>query len=243
MNDNYYWVTKKDGVVQKKNNDEKLVFDNDNFVTTIFSDDSPMSKIMRSFYPTETTITLMNDKEPESWTRWEKKNIVPKNIEKILSDFPQEIPLEERLTVSRGEQSKRTRSVLSSAYMSVTPRGIKNKEVPPTPEDSFASLVSIVYHLIEKNTVASLKTKDNTVSPDKKEKIEYVYNIVHNRGNVIDVALLSSYVEPSPTLINRTYELSSLYGVYTVHAIVNDVYYRTFIEQVREIEKLWENIQ
>lgn len=233
---NTVWVTKSDGIVRKKG--EK--YTNENFVKKIHDDPSPMSKYMKSLYPSPVSIKLMGETIPKSWIQWEEEEIDIKKIEENIS-LPVEYSGEKRLTISKSEVSERIRYCMSNSNMNVTPRGIKDNGVPLNPALTFSSIINALYLIVDKNTTASVRRKNDIDIPlDKKIKYKKTVDIVNNRGNILQVLLISAYVEPSTTMLNRAYLLADIYGLTTVNLIINDVYYRLCKKQVENLVDLWE---
>lgn len=233
---NKVWVTKSDGIVRKVDD----YFTNKNFVEKIHNDSSSMSRYMNSLYPTPVTIKLMNDTIPKSWIQWEEEEINIKEIEKNIV-LPQEYSGEKRLTISKSEVSERTHHCMRNSNMSVTPRGIKDKGVPLTPTLTFSSIINTIYLIVDKYTTASVRRKENIEIPlDKKMKYKKTVDIVNNRDNILQVLLISAYIEPSSTMLNRAYLLADIYGLTTVNLIINDIYYRVCRKQVNNLLELWE---
>ncbi len=233
---NTVWVTKSDGIVRKEGDS----FTNNNFVKKIHEDSSPMSKYMKSLYPSPVSIKLMGDTIPKSWTQWEIEDINIKEIEKNIV-LPKEYSGEQRLTISKSEMSERIRHCMSNANMNVTPRGIKDNGVPSNPTLTFSSIINTLYLIVDKNTTASVRRKNNIDVPlDKKLKFKKTVDIVNNRDNILQVLLISAYIEPSSTMLNRAYLLADIYGLTTVNLIINDIYYRKCKQQVNNLVELWE---
>lgn len=232
MTDNSFWLTKSDGVV---NNIGENRYSNSCFVEAVRSDDSPMGKLMQSRFPTETVITMLGDTTPDHWVRWDNRPLNVPLIDKMMVEFT-EVPATDRLHLSRGDISTRTREVMSAARMTVTPRGIKNNSGPLTPEELASSIVHGVYHMVEKHTLASMKSQNSPLSADKRVRFHSAREILTERRNVLDIALLNSYIEPSPTMMSRAYHLGAVYGMGMVHAVINDVYHRHYRDQVESVK-------
>lgn len=231
MLDNGFWLTKSDGVV---NQIDERRYSNSRFVDAVRSDDTPMGKLMQSRFPTETVITLLGEGVPGHWVKWENRTLDIPKVDSLIVSFP-EVPTEDRLHMTRGEISQRTRQVMDEAKMSVTPRGIKNNSGPLGPEELTASIVHGVYHMFEKHTLASMKSRKAPLSADKRIRLQTAKDILSQRRNVLEIALLNSYIEPSPTMMSRAYHLGAVYGMGMVNAVINDVYHRHYHDQVTSI--------
>lgn len=235
-----FWVTSGDGVLEPVSENE---FTNESFVRELESDDSAMSKLMCSSYPSITTVRIGGN-IPKHWSKWEKTPLKTNRIEGIVKELSiKEIRSEDRLYVSRNDASRRTREIMKHSRMQVTPRGIESLGVPPTIDDTFASLVNLCYFVIEKNTIANMKSKSSKVSQDRIRRIAIIVDALGIRSNVLETALISAYTEPSVTMMSRAYFLSALYGISTVNAMVNDLYYKTYHTQVDSIMALWESLK
>lgn len=231
---NLIWVTKSDGILRK----EGEVYSNKRFVEKIANDTTPIGRYMASFYPTSIDIRLLSDKIPSSWVQWEYEDIDVDKMESLIH-LPDEVYGLDRLTLSKSEVSKRIRECMESSFMTVTPRGIKSKGVPDTPIETFATIVSSAYLSVEKNTTASVRRKNNVNIPlDKKKRFENTLDIISKRTNILQTMLTSAYVEPAPTIINRAYLLGEIYGMSTVNAVLNDIYYRKCAEQTKAVLEL-----
>jgi len=233
---NTVWITKSDGVIRKDGDR----FTNKNFVEKIRTDPSAMGRYMNALYPAPVDIKLLSDTIPKSWVQWEEEGIHIPDIEKNIN-IPQDYSGDKRLTISKGEMSTRIRHCMEYANMSVTPRGIKNKGVPETPTLTFSSIINSIYLMVDKNTTASIRRKNNIDIPiGKREKFKKIVDIVKNRDNILQVLLLTAYVEPSSTMLNRAYLLADIYSLTTVNVVINDVYYRKCKDQVDNLIDLWE---
>lgn len=233
------WLTRVDGVVSEV---EPGVYTNDRFVTAIRSDDTPMGKLMHSRFPSPTTIKTMNGEPSQHWIKWEDKPLDMDVVNSMMVDF-EEIKPEDRLHLTRGVISSRTREVMSAADMTVTARGIRDDSMMTSPEQVLVTVVHGVYHMVEKHTLASMKNSTSVLSTSKKTRFRVTHDILTEHGNVLDVALLSSYIEPSPTLMSRAYHLGALYGMGMIHAVINNTYHRHYHAQVSSVASCWNSIR
>lgn len=216
-------ATRNDGLLQECGTTPSggLVFDNSGFVETIASDPSPLGSMMSSLHPSALTIYVM--KPPESWRRWEPV-VSPDAASLMLDAFPEEIPNDLRLTKTRRELSARSGEILRNADMSVSTRGINDESVPVSATSALAGLVYQAYYLIERNTTASLKSEEAKLSTLRREKFSSVARILDNHEDILGVTLLSTYTEPSMTMIRRFYYLAAIVGVTEAHTMLNSLY-------------------
>lgn len=238
-----FWVTPADGVLEQMDGQTLYSkYTNRTFIEEIQFDDSSMGKLMSSKYPSETEVILKSN-PPKYWVKWEKNPIKISNIEKIInSEKISEIEPEERLYVTRNKVSKRTRYIMNKSYMRVTPKGIESQGIPNTVDETFASLVNMCYFMVEKNTIANMKSPNSKISNDRIRRYSEIMDIISQRENILLTSLMSAYTEPSSTMLNRSYFLSALYGSSTVNAILNDLYYRNYSQQVESITQLWDSL-
>lgn len=236
-----FWVTPADGVLEEINSAEHK-YGNSSFIEEIEFDTSSMSKLMSSKYPSETTITLKAE-PPSYWKKWVKVPINTSDIEDIINvEEIDEIPPEKRLYVTRNEVSQRTRLIMKKSYMKVSTKGIESQGIPDTTAETFATLVNMCYFMIEKNTIANMKDINSKLSNDRIRRYSTIMDTISKRGNVLSISLMSAYTEPSSTMMDRTYFLAALYGTSTVNAMVNDLYYRNYYQQVESITQLWKSL-
>lgn len=240
--DQVFWVTPADGVLEEID-DLEHKYDNHSFIEEINFDDSSMSKLMSSKYPSETIVTLKSE-PPSYWKKWVKTPIQTPLIEEIIKpEEIEEIPPGERLYVTRNDVSKRTRLIMGKSHMRVTTKGVESQGIPDTTSDAFASLVNMCYFMIEKNTIANMKDNNSKLSNDRIRRYSTIMDTVSRRENVLSTSLMSAYTDPSSTMMDRTYFLAALYGVSTVNAMVNDLYYRNYYKQVESITQLWDSLK
>lgn len=234
------WVTPSDGVIEKIDDTH---YSNSNFVSMIHSDTSSLGYMMSSQFPTPTSITLRGD-IPPSWVQWHiptmsDDDIADSVIQRLssMNDIP-EIPGNERLWIPKKKQSQRIRHIAPMAFFSVTSRGIISQGIPPSVIDALASIVAGVYMIVERATIASIKSKQKTtVSPSRKTKITTAYDIISSRHHVATSSLISVYAEPSTTTAMRLFYVSCVLGVERTHKICDMVYYTVCEEQLFSIEE------
>lgn len=198
------------------------IFDNSDFVRTIASDSSPLGAMMASAHPS--TLTVYVKSPPASWRAWSDEVDVDQAAS-MLNDFPEEIPAESRLTRTRWDLSARSGEILRNADMSVSTRGIHDEGVPTSASSALAGLVYQAYYLIERNTTASLKTEKAKLSALRRDKFSSVLNTLSAHSDILPVTLLSTYTEPSITMIRRFYYLATIVGVPEAHEMLNSLYY------------------
>lgn len=239
-----FWVTPADGVLEEIDNDNQYyTYTNHRFIEEIQCDDSSMSKLMSSKYPSETTVTLKSH-PPSYWTKWTRNPIQTSEIEKLMkSEDIEEISPKERLYITRSDVSKRTRLIMNKCHMKVTVKGIESQGIPETTDKTFATLVNMCYFMVEKNTIANMKNSSSKISNDRIRRYSTIMEIISRRENILSTSLMSAYTEPSSTMLDRMYFLSALYGSSTVNAMVNDLYYRNYYQQVDSITQLWNSLQ
>lgn len=197
------------------------VFDNSRFVDAITSDASPWGAMMTTMHPTPLTISV---REPSSsWETWSDE-VDPQVASGMVDSLPEEIPAAERLRIGRKDLSVRSTEILTKADMSVSPRGIADARTPSTPEKAVAGLVYQAYYLVERNTTASLKSAGSRLSSLRRGKFASVVDILDQGGDILGVTLLSTYTEPSLTMIRRFFYVATLIGVEHTHEMLNTIY-------------------
>ena len=239
-----FWVTPADGVLEEVDSDSQFhTYTNHSFIEEIQFDDSSMSKLMSSKYPSETTITLKSD-PPQHWKEWAKKPIQTSVIESLMKpEEIEEISPKDRLYITRSDVSKRTRLIMNKCYMKVTPKGIESQGIPDSTDETFSALVNMCYFMVEKNTIANMKSSSSKLSNDRIRRYSAIMEIISRRENILSTSLMSAYIEPSSTMLDRMYFLSALYGSSTVNAMVNDLYYRNYYQQVESATQLWDSLR
>ena len=200
-----FWVTPADGVLEEVDSDSQFhTYTNRNFIEEIQFDDSSMSKLMSSKYPSETTITLKSD-PPQHWKKWVKKPIQTSAIESLMKpEEIEEISPKDRLYITRSDVSKRTRLIMSKCHMKVTPKGIESQGIPDSTDETFSTLVNMCYFMVEKNTIANMKSSNSKLSNDRIRRYSAIMEIISRRENILSTSLMSAYIEPSSTCLLYT---------------------------------------
>lgn len=234
--DNTIWITKGEGLLKKV---EENTYSNEDFVSAVYEDSTPIGHYMQSQFPSPVTVKTPPGVIPTSWSCWESSKVVVDDVIKNI-DLPGEINYDDRLWVTKSKQSDRIRHIMNNANFVVSPRGIKDQGIPHSVNETIASVIYVLYYLLEKNTTAFIKSKDKlNISANKKNAICNAHKIFQGHEDVTSVILGSMYVEPSPTVIKRIYALKSVIGSYAVDAMLNDIYLKVCHEQVEEIDKLY----
>lgn len=234
------WINSSDGVVRKT---EDRCYNNNSFVDMIHQDKTALGYMMSMRYPTSTTTRLLGDGIPPSWSQWDIPEL---SASEIISDVSnqlsswdiEEIDGMQRLWVPRKEQSQRLRAISRFAGFSVTPRGIVSCGVPQGLIDCITQVVAGVYAIIERNTIASIRSKNKTsVSSARVKKMNTCFDIVSRRDRVAEAVIISSYSEPSATTALRLFYLYDVLGKDLAHHICDGVYYGLFEDQLYSIEE------
>lgn len=230
------WITKSSGIVRKVNSD---TWSNEEFINTIHSDNSSMSKLMQSRFPTSTTIRTLSGNPPEKWNAWILtsdidveyiKNICSKSVPEVLAP-------EKRLYQSRLSVSDRYRNILSASSMYISPRGIKIGHLPDSINDAVADIVLSLHFLIEKETIASIGGgNSNKITRARSEQYRRAQTIVDNeQEDIFSFILHSAYTQPSVNAMLRLFEVGSVVGVDNVKEIVSTIYRSIYTEQIQSI--------
>lgn len=225
------YASRSDGILQERESTSPglRTFDNARFVETISGDSSPWGAMMSTLHPTPLTISV---KAPSTtWETWSEEIVDLEIAAGLVDALPEEIPAAERLRIGRKGLSTRSTEILTLADMSVTPRGVADAGTPVTAEKALAGLVYQAYYLVERNTTASLKSAGSRLSSLRRGKFSSVVDILTGEENILGVTLLSTYTEPSLTMIRRFFYVATIVGVERAHEMLDDLYRRRCAEQ------------
>lgn len=234
------WINPSDGVVRKK---DESTYDNSRFVSMIHEDKTALGYMMSMRYPAATT-TVLQGEIPSFWSQWDipeidSQDIIDQCCTKLdgLSSL-EEIKGSERLWVPRKEQSKRMRHIASYAGFSVSVKGITSLGSPQSVVDCITQVVAGIYAIIEKTTIASIRSKDKkSVAPTRMKKMNACFDILTRRENIAEISIISSYSEPSSTTALRLFYLYDVLGKDLTHEICDSIYYAVCEEQLYSIEE------
>lgn len=234
------WINPSDGVIRKK---DESTYDNSRFVSMIHEDKTALGYMMSMRYPAATTTVLQGD-IPSFWSQWDipkidSQDIIDKCCTQLdgLSSLG-EIEGSERLWIPRKEQSKRMRHIASYAGFSISVKGINSLGCPENIIDCISQVVAGIYAIIEKTTIASIRSKDKkSVAPTRMKKMNACFDILTRRENIAEISIISSYSEPSATTALRLFYLYDVLGKELTHDICDAVYYTVCEEQLYSIEE------
>lgn len=235
------WVTKSEGII---NEIDDSLYSNEKFIESIKKDDSPLGKLMQSSYPSSTTIRIQGGNIPPHWTQWDVPESLDEGvIKEILTaelEVIGEIPYDERIWKKKIELSDRINHLAKISHYQVTHSGIKDAGMPDTIEECVASIVSIAYMLLEKNTVSTMKKtskKKPSIPQARRGKFNNSLDIVE-KGNISNACLINAYVEPSIIMRKRLFCVMSLYGNSVIQDTIDRIYFNTCSKQVESIKKM-----
>lgn len=246
INKKEIWITPGSGVVSKNINGS---WSNTDFVSSIHSDSTPMGLLMKSKFPSDTTIRLSKEVSgvPSSWVYWgESPEIDLDYIYEKSSSNLDNLDGIQRFKLSRSQISTRYRKILENSSMKISPRGIKITETPSNINDAIIDIILAIHFVVERETTGSLSGDIiSRISRGKLEAARGIRTIVSSKGNndITKILLYSSYAQPSATAISRIFEVGSIIGVGSVKDIVTKCYKDVHKEQIKSLEKSMREIQ
>ena len=234
------WIT-KNGIVKREKKEGK-VFSNEFFVLLLKEDDQVTSKLVQSMFPRPVQITLGKD-IPDHWVCWDVADF--DTLRNLALDVPvEEIPSSKRLFLPRRDIFSRKRKLMDSSGMIVTRRGVVSAGAPKTVEECCQHVVMCVYHLLENNSISSLKGDSiDNLSKDRQERLSSAVDIVKGEVPVRRAFLFSAYTEPTITAIKRFYYLSAIYGIEEMTKLIFDLYEKNCKKQKESIIQCWESVE